>query len=75
MKRRVRVSSCVALAVALLWAAPSLLSAQPIEGDVNEDGFVGALDLQIVLNNWNQLVTPGDTSRGDIFPDGFIDTV
>ncbi len=30
------------------------------------------MDLQIILTNWGQLVTPGDLSKGDIFPDGFI---
>jgi hypothetical protein len=39
---------------------------------LNGDGFVGALDLQIILTNWGQIVTPGDLSKGDVFPDGFI---
>jgi len=46
--------------------------AQEQTGDLNGDGFVGAADLDIVLSNWNQSVTPGDESRGDLFADGFI---
>lgn len=76
MKRTARVSSIVALAVALLWCcAPGPANAQPIEGDLNGDDFVGALDLQIILNNWNQVVPVGKLSRGDLAADGFIDIV
>ncbi len=70
MKRSVRVIRYLALAAAMFCCVPA--HAQPIQGDVNLDGFVGARDLQIVLTNWGQLVTPGDLSKGDIFPDGFI---
>ncbi len=74
MKRTVRVSSYVVLAVTLvLCCAPSPAKAQTIVVDLNNDGFVGALDLQIVLNHWNQVVTPGNPAQGDVFPDGFID--
>ena len=31
-----------------------------LNGDMNSDGFVGIEDLNIVLGNWNQAVTPGD---------------
>ena len=32
----------------------------PIPGDLNGDGFVGLADLDIILNNWNQTIPPGD---------------
>ncbi len=31
-----------------------------IEGDLDGDGFVGLADLDIILNNWNQSIPPGD---------------
>lgn len=40
--------------------------------DINGDGFVGIGDLNVVLSNWNQSVTPGDTSVGDLNGDGFV---
>jgi Glycosyl hydrolase-like 10 len=40
--------------------------------DINGDGFVGLGDLNVVLGNWNQAVTPGDTASGDISGDGFV---
>ena len=43
-----------------------------IQGDLNFDGFVGIDDLNIVLGNWNQNVTPGDESMGDPSGDGFV---
>ncbi len=70
MRRSVGVVHCVALAVVVFCCAPAQAAQQ---GDLNGDGFVGALDLQIVLTNWGQVVTPvGDLGQGDIFPDGFI---
>jgi dockerin type I repeat protein len=74
MRRSVRVSTFVVLAVALLCCATAPARAQTIQGDLNNDGFVGALDIQILLDHWSQSVTPGDLSQGDVFPDGFIDT-
>lgn len=45
----------------------------PIDGDLNGDSFVGLDDLAILLNNWNQSVTPpGDISQGDASGDGQI---
>ncbi|MEZ6193478.1 MAG: hypothetical protein R3C45_19580, partial [Phycisphaerales bacterium] len=44
----------------------------PITGDLNSDGFVGIDDLNIVLGNWNQNVTPGDWLAGDPSGDGFV---
>jgi Cohesin domain len=44
-------------------------------GDLNLDGFVGIDDLNLVLGNWNQNVTPGDLSAGDPSGDGFVGIV
>ena len=41
-------------------------------GDLNGDGFVGIEDLNIVLGNWNDAVTPGDLLLGDPTGDGFV---
>ena len=43
-----------------------------LDGDLNGDGFVGLDDLDIVLSNWNQSVTAGDSSQGDPSGDGFV---
>jgi T5SS/PEP-CTERM-associated repeat protein len=43
-----------------------------IFADPNLDGFVGIADLNIVLGNWNQNVTPGDILAGDLNGDGFV---
>ena len=43
-----------------------------LEGDLDGDGFVGLDDLDIVLGNWNQNVTPGDLAAGDPSGDGFV---
>ena len=49
-----------------------------IPGDLNGDGYVGLDDLQPILDNWNQNVTVGDASMGDIAgpsgsgPDGYV---
>ncbi len=44
----------------------------PLPGDLNFDGFVGLDDLDLILSNWNQTVTPGDTFIGDPSGDGFV---
>ncbi|MEZ6191621.1 MAG: carbohydrate-binding protein [Phycisphaerales bacterium] len=44
----------------------------PLEGDLDGDGFVGITDLNLVLGNWNQNVTPGDLLAGDYNGDGFV---
>ncbi len=31
-----------------------------LQGDLDGDGFVGLSDLDIILNNWNQSIPPGD---------------
>ncbi len=41
-------------------------------GDLNRDGFVGLIDMNIVLGNWNQPVTPGVWLAGDPTGDGFV---
>ena len=43
-----------------------------LDGDLNGDGFVGVDDLNIVLLNWNQDVSPGDPQFGDANGDGFV---
>jgi len=43
-----------------------------LAGDLNADGFVGVDDLNIVLVNWNQTVTPGDLLLGDPTDEGFV---
>ncbi len=44
---------------------------QLLEGDLDGDGFVGINDLNIVLNNWNQNVPPGNP-LADPSGDGFV---
>ncbi len=44
----------------------------PITGDLNGNGFVGIDDLNLILGNWNQTVTPGDPLQGDPSGDGFV---
>ena len=41
-------------------------------GDLDNDGFVGLADLDIVLGNWNQSVQAGNLAMGDISTDGFV---
>lgn len=43
-----------------------------LAGDLSGDGFVGIEDLNIVLGNWNQTVTPGSLIEGDPSMDGFV---
>lgn len=40
-------------------------------GDLDGDGFVGIVDLNIVLSNWNLSVPPGNTPA-DTNDDGFV---
>ncbi|MEZ6191290.1 MAG: PEP-CTERM sorting domain-containing protein [Phycisphaerales bacterium] len=46
--------------------------APPLVGDLDDDGFVGIADLNIVLGNWNSNVTAGDELQGDPSGDGFV---
>ena len=43
-----------------------------IPGDLNGDGFVGLIDLDIFLVAWNQHVEPGNLMQGDPSGDGFV---
>ncbi|MDC0935720.1 hypothetical protein OAS39_05500 [Pirellulales bacterium] len=43
-----------------------------VEGDLDGDGFVGSLDLNILMNFWGQTVTMGDLPSGDPSNDGFV---
>jgi hypothetical protein len=43
-----------------------------ILGDIDGDGFVGLTDINFVLSNWNQNVTPGDETMGELTNDGFV---
>lgn len=43
-----------------------------IPGDLNDDGFVGGADLDIVRSFWGQTVTPGNKLHGDPSGDGFV---
>ena len=53
------------------WDVPPL-SPGGLEGDLNGDGYVGLNDLDIILNNWNQNVAPGDPLLGDPTGDGYV---
>lgn len=44
----------------------------PITGDLDLDGFVGIVDLGLILARWNLNVTPGDIGLGDPSGDGFV---
>lgn len=44
----------------------------PMVGDLDGDGFVGILDLMVVLEHWQQDVTPGNLLQGDINGDGTV---
>ena len=44
----------------------------PLLGDLNDDGFVGGADLDIVRSFWGQTVTAGNKLKGDPSGDGFV---
>ena len=48
------------------------VQAYTLEGDYNNDGFVGIDDLNIVLGNWNIFVPSGSLQHGDGNGDGFV---
>jgi len=52
-----------------------IFSIPMIPGDLNDDGFVGGEDLNIVLNNWGSVVNIGNLLKGDFHNDGFIDGI
>ena len=43
-----------------------------IDGDLNGDGFVGIMDLNLVLDHWNEQVAARDPMKGDPSGDGFV---
>ncbi len=47
------------------------LAGNPILGDLDGDGFVGLGDLDVILNNWNQVVPPGNPAA-DPTGDNFV---
>ena len=59
------------IGLAEAWIEQHLIN-DALEGDLNGDGFVGVDDLNIVLVNWNQSVTPGDLGSGDPTGEGFV---
>ena len=56
----------------------AVTEAPALPGDLNGDGYVGLDDLQPILDHWNQTVTLGDASMGDVAgpggggPDGYV---
>ncbi len=51
-----------------IYDAPMLVLA----GDLNSDGYVDTLDLDILNANWGNTVTAGDKLQGDTSGDGFV---
>ncbi len=49
----------------------TLFKSNLLAGDLDGDGFVGLADLDIILNNWNQAVPPGNP-LADPTGDGFV---
>lgn len=47
------------------YAQAYIEAANTLHGDLNNDGFVGAEDIDIILSNWGDSVTSGDLSLGD----------
>ncbi len=44
-------------------------------GDMNENGVVDIIDLNIILIHWGWVVIPGDKSYGDANGDGYVDII
>ncbi len=65
------VMGSTTIAAALTWIN-NTIAPPPVIGDLNGDGFVGIDDLNIILSNWNQSVTPGSLLDGDPSNDGFV---
>ncbi len=65
-----------AIIVDLTYYRNSVIAATPtpndISGDLNYDGFVDIVDLNIVLINWGQSVTTGSWLEGDPSGDGVV---
>ncbi len=64
-------SGSTRVSVFVSWIEQFVTFINPIEGDLDGDGFVGLDDLDIVLSNWNQNVPPGDVDA-DPTNDGFV---
>ena len=47
-------------------------AAAGIPGDLDDDGFVGGSDLDIIRSFWGQTVTPGNKLHGDPSGDGLV---
>ncbi len=43
-----------------------------LTGDLNFDGFVGLVDLDIILNHWNENAGIGNPQAGDLTGDGYV---
>jgi hypothetical protein len=55
---------------------PGTVNWAPIPpGDLNGDGRVGGLDLDLIRAYWNQAVPAGDKGKGDLNGDGLVDSV
>jgi hypothetical protein len=48
------------------------IEAIELQGDTNNDGFIGIDDLSNVLGNWNSNVPSGSVWQGDLTGDGFV---
>ena len=56
-----------------LWTEiAAMRTADPIDGDLNDDGSVNSGDLDIVREHWGDTVTAGDLLSGDPSGDGFV---
>ncbi len=66
------IANLVPYRAAIIAATPT---PSDISGDLNYDGFVDIIDLNIVLINWSQSVTPGSWLEGDPSGDGTVDIV
>ena len=56
------------------WVLWLKVRSDPIEGDLNGDGFVGSDDLDIVRSFWGQTVTAGEWTHGDPSGDGRVNS-
>jgi len=52
----------------------TVVTSGPLEGDLNDDGFVGSADLDIVRGAWGQTVEAGCLPCGDPSGDGMVNS-
>ena len=52
----------------------TVVTSGPLEGDLNDDGFVGSADLDIVRGAWGQTVEAGCLLCGDPSGDGMVNS-